>query len=194
MTPEQIQTVLEKIDQINNEDPNKEIWDGKEYPKELIYSKRMTEWLHKLEDSPSAEAQIAVHAQHIARWSIPRKDFPMDKPGYYNWRQTLGRFHADKTAEILAQLNADEDFIERVKSILRKEKIKANPDTQLMEDCACLVFIENYFLDFAKGYDEEKLIKIVQKTWKKMSEKAHQAALALDLPPEALAIIGKALA
>ena len=33
--------IISKIDAINAQDPNKESWDQKEYPKELIYSKYM---------------------------------------------------------------------------------------------------------------------------------------------------------
>ena len=55
------------------------------------------------------------------------------------------------------------------------------------------MFLEFYFSKFSEKYSEEKLIDIVQKTWKKMSEKGHKAALELKLPESALALITKAL-
>ena len=46
---------------------------------------------------------------------------------------------------------------------------------------------------FSIARDEEKLIPIVQKTWKKMTSKAHEVALQLDYAPEDLAVIQAAL-
>lgn len=180
---------LAAIDQLHSADPSQT--DGK--ANELIYAERMTVWLEKLIPNPSGELQIAVRSQHLCRWEILRKDYPMGKAGYYKWRIRLGKLHADKAAECMLQHGYSEDFITKTKSIIRKQDYKNVPDAQTMEDCACLVFIEFEFLGFAAKHTEEKVIDIVQKTWGKMSEKAHQAALALDLPKDALALIVKAL-
>ncbi|WP_141765682.1 DUF4202 domain-containing protein, partial [Hymenobacter coccineus] len=32
------------------------------------------------------------------RWAIPRHDFPMDRPGYHQWRNTLKKYHAELAA------------------------------------------------------------------------------------------------
>ena len=63
-----------------------------------------------------------------------------------------------------------------------------------MEDVACLVFLKYYFADFITSHEEDKIIRVLRKTWRKMSEKAHQAALALELSPECGALVEKALA
>ena len=42
-------------------------------------------------------------------------------------------------------------------------------------------------------YEEEKLLDILRKTWKKMSENGHEAALKLNYKPEMLAVVKKAL-
>jgi hypothetical protein len=118
----------------------------------------------------------------------------MDRPGYHRWRTTLARFHAEKAGEILRQVGYDEETITRVQSLLRKEGLKTNPDTQTLEDVSCLVFLEAYFSDFAKQHEEEKLITILRKTWKKMSPRGQQAALQLDLSPTDRALLEKALA
>ena len=184
-----LEECLQKIDALHSNDPKKV--DGK--AAELVYAERMTGWLNKLVDSPSEELQIAVRSQHLCRWEIPRSDYPMDRPGYFKWRTNLGKLHAEKAAECMAESGYNEETINRTKSIIRKQNLKNDSDAQTMEDCACLVFIENDFLPFASKYDEAKVIDIVQKTWAKMSEKGHQAALALDLPEEALEVIKKAL-
>jgi hypothetical protein len=185
------------IDAANGNDPNKEIFEGKEYPKELLYSERMTAWLHKFEPNASEALQLAARAQHICRWKIPRSDYPMNRKGYNDWRTTLAKFHGDTTAEIMKQAGYDDEMCEKVKALLLKDRIKLDdPDGQTLEDVICLVFLEFYFVPFAPHYTEPKLISIVQKTWKKMSDRGHETALTLAplWPAELLASVQKALA
>ena len=188
-----LENTLKAIDAMHSQDPEKEEVNGESIAAELLYAQRMTAWLNKLESSPVEEVQIAVRSQHLCRWEIPRSDYPMDRPGYLKWRTDLGKLHAEKAAEAMTANGYDEEIVERTKKIIRKQNLKSSPEAQLMEDCACLVFIETGFLEFAAKYPEEKIIDIVQKTWNKMSDKAHDAALKLSLPEEALTIIQKAL-
>lgn len=191
---ERLAKVLALIDQANSRDPRSEVCDDRAYPKELLYSRRMTAWLERLVESPTEAQRIAARAQHICRWSVPRDTYPRTRAGYRAWRSGLYKFHADKAAELMAQAEYDLQTIERVKKMIGKEGLNIDPDVQLIEDIACLVFIESYFLEFAKDYDEAKLVSIARKTWKKMSPQAQRAALALDLPDAAKKIIQKALA
>lgn len=159
-----------------------------------IYGQRMSRRLHQLCTAPSAALQIAARAQHIERWHLARSRYPMDRAGYHRWRTELGKHHASRTAELMAQRAVDAELIEQVSGLLRKENLKRNPDTQALEDVACLVFLEYYLADFARKHNEEKLIAIIQKTWRKMSEAGHAQALQLPLPDELAALIHKALA
>jgi hypothetical protein len=118
----------------------------------------------------------------------------LPKPGYHRWRSACQRMHADKLAEILRDVGYDDATISRVQSLVRKERLKLDPDSQLLEDVICLVFLENYFADFSRQHDEAKLIDIVRKTWKKMSPRGHAAALQLPLSDETKSIVEKALA
>ena len=188
-----LQKTLDAIDALHSLDPKKEIVDGVEKAAELIYAENMSNWLGKLYPDACEDIQIAVRSQHLCRWEIARSEYPMDRPGYLKWRIELGKLHARKAVEVMSDHGYSEQQCNNVHSIIRKQKLKDNPQAQMMEDCACLVFIETAFLAFAAKHPEEKIIDIVQKTWAKMSEKAHQAALSLDLPEDALAIIGKAL-
>jgi hypothetical protein len=137
--------------------------------------------------------KLAARAQHIRRWEVPRDSYPEGRAGYLKWRTDLYKRHADIAAGIMRDAGYDDETIERVRTLLRKRGLKTDPDVQLMEDVICLVFLEHYFHDFAPKHDEEKLIPIVQKTWNKMTEKAHEAALQLDYAPKDLAVIQKAL-
>jgi len=140
-----LQKTIELVDQANSQDPNLESYNGKEYPKEFLYSLRMTEWLDKLDPDTSEELKVSARAQHIQRWLIPRNKYPINREGYRKWRKELMDLHADKTADIMKKTGYSDESISRVKSLIRKEKFKTDPESQMLEDVVCLVFLENYF-------------------------------------------------
>ncbi|RCU50811.1 DUF4202 domain-containing protein [Corallincola holothuriorum] len=184
---------LEAIDQVNSQDPNMEFCHEVEVPKELLYGQRMSERLAQFAPGASEHLQIAARAQHIKRWAIPRSDYPMDRQGYHQWRTDLGKMHADLAAELMREQGYSEDDAVRTQQLLRKEKIKRDAECQTLEDVICLVFLEYYFADFAAKHTEEKMLGIIRKTWAKMSEAGHAAALELDLPEAMLALVKRAL-
>jgi hypothetical protein len=188
---------IKKFDAANAQDPNQEKFEGKTYPKELIYAQRMTAMLEKFAPDASEAVQLAVRCQHICRWQKPRSDYPMDGVGYKQWRTNLYKFHGDIAGALMREASYDDDMIAQVQALLRKEKLKVNPETQLLEDVVDLVFLLHYLADFVvkySHYDEEKLLGILRKTWRKMSDKGHEDALKLNYAPEILAVIQKALA
>jgi len=186
-------TATAQIDAANAADPNRELFEGHEEPKELLYSRRMNDWLVRLAPNASEALRLAARGQHICRWTIPRSSYPMDRAGYLRWRSECKRMHAQKLGEILREVGYEEPTITRVQSLVRKEHLKADPEAQLLEDVICLVFLENYFADFSRQHDEAKLIDIVRKTWKKMSPRGHEAALQLSLSPDCRKLVEKAL-
>ena len=192
--PTRFETAIARFDAANADDPNTETLDCVAHPKELLYAQRMTAWLERLAPDASEALRLAARAQHIRRWVIPRRDYPMTRSGYLKWRTTLYRFHADTAGDILRDVGYDDDAIAAVQSLLRKERLKRNPDMQCLEDVICLVFLESYFVDFAWQYDEPKVLDILRKTWKKMSPQGQAAARDLALPPAARGLLEKALA
>lgn len=187
------ESAIQKIDHANSLDPNKEFFEGKEHPKELLYSIRMSSWMEKLRPQASEVLKLAARAQHLRRWEIPRSSYPMDRTGYLKWRTFLYSYHAEKTAEILREAGYEEETVRGVSSLLLKQNIKTNPDMQLLEDVICLVFLENYFADFSRQHDEEKMMVIIQKTWKKMSDEGRAAALQIPMSSAAAVLVQKAL-
>ena len=188
------QQVIALIDQANSVDPNMD--EGQ--PKELLYSQRMSAMLQRFSPDADEVAQLAVRAQHIRRWVVPRDSYPATREGYLMWRKSLYKFHADEAGRLMHQAGYDEVMIERVKSAVSKRRIKANADTQLLEDVSALVFIEHYLLAFSQtkaDYDEAKWIDIIAKTWKKMSVAAQAFALSgkLALPAALIPLIVKAV-
>jgi len=188
------ETAIGFFDKANTNDPNIVVANGKSFPKELLYAIRMTEKLNQFEPNASESVQLAVRCQHICRWEIPRDSYEMNRKGYLTWRRDLAKFHAQKAASILRDVGYKKEMVDNVTFLLQKKQLKRNDDTQLLEDVICLVFLEYYFEKFATKYAEEKLIDIVQKTWVKMSDKGHEAALQLNLSKKSLALITKALA
>jgi len=185
---------IRKIDQENSNDPNFEDENGSQIPKELLYAKRMTDRLASFLPDASEALQIAVRSQHICRWTLPRSSFPMNRKGYNEWRGKLRDFHAEKTSEILNEVGYEDDVTARVTSMIRKENMGGDAETQALEDVVCLVFLEHYFDDFLEKHDEEKIIRIVRKTWKKMSESGREAALKLSLSEKSLRLVQKSVA
>ena len=173
------EAAIENFDAVNSEDPRMETFENVEVPKELLYSKRMTAWLNKLFPNASEALQLSARCQHIRRWAIPRSQYPEGRAGYLQWRQDLKKFHAETAGTILKESGYDEPIIGRVQILLRKENLKHNPEVQALEDVICLVFLEYYLDGFSKKHNEERLAKILQRTWKKMSAKGRQAALEL---------------
>ncbi|UOG74950.1 DUF4202 domain-containing protein [Hymenobacter tibetensis] len=189
------QAALEKFDAANAEDPNQEAdATGQTWPKELLYGHRMSACLTRVAPEAPETVHLAARCQHIRRWSIPRQSFPMDRVGYHQWRNTLKKYHAEVAGQLLAEVSYDPPTIARVQALLQKQQLTRDPDMQLLEDVICLVFLEHYFLDFARQHPEEKVIDIVQKTWGKMTPRGHELALQLPLTPDAQALIAKALA
>ncbi|MCI2283297.1 DUF4202 domain-containing protein [Colwellia sp. MSW7] len=196
--------VLTAIDDINRQDLNMTIINNTEYPKELLYGQRMTACLAQYWPQANELLQIAVRAQHIKRWHLKRDEFAQGKAGYYQWRIALGKFHAELTAKIMLEHGYSQVQASQTASIICKENLKdksssqLNADSQTLEDVACLVFLEHYFEAFADNYlkqdNEAKIIRIVQLTWKKMSDSAHDIALQLTLPDQLTDIVKKALA
>ncbi len=182
------------FDAANSEDPTRETdAHGQPIAKELLYAQRMTACLAQVAPDAPEAVQFAARAQHIRRWSIPRANFPMTRPGYHQWRNTLKQYHAELAGQLLTQAGYEPELIARVQQLLQKQRLKDDPEVQLLEDVICLVFLEYYFLPFAAQHPKEKVIEIVQKTWPKMTERGHALALQLPLPAEALALISKAL-
>ena len=200
MSSEQPHSCAQKAkDEANEADPNQEQVDGESLPKEYAYSLHMTRWLFELESQPSPRMQVACRAQHIERWTMPRSEYAEGRKAYYQWRQACGRMHGRRAAEIMAECGFPADECERVETILTKRELRQDDDTQLLEDVACMVFLERYFADFYEkrvDYDREKWLRIVRRTWGKMSHRGHEAALKLaeGMPAHLLDLLQEALA
>ena len=184
---------ISEFDRLNAQDPKKREVNGEQIPYEVFFANCMTKWVSKLDPDASEVVRLAARCQHLCRWEIPRKRYPEGRVGYLTWRKDLKRFHADKSAEVLIEVGYDDSMVERVRAINLKQGLGKDPEVQVIEDALCLVFLEEQFDDLIANTEEAKMISIIQKTWKKMSEQAQQEALRLNLSEEGARMIKLAL-
>ncbi len=194
MSATPLQQAFAKFDAYNATDPNTEESEGKTCAKEVLYAERMTKKLNDYAPNASEYMQLAVRCQHIGRWEIARNSYPMDRPGYLMWRSQLKIHHTKIAGPILVDCGYDEETISKVKALLLKKNLSQNPDTQLIEDVICLVFVEFYLEDFIKKHSEEKMIDILKKTLKKISPRGIEEALKISMTDEVKDLILKAAA
>lgn len=192
MSATPLQQAFAKFDAYNATDPNQEEVEGKTYPKEVLYAKRMTKKLNDYAPNAPEYMQLAVRCQHIGRWEIARDSYPMDRAGYLMWRSQLKLHHTKIAEPILAECGYDEETINKVKALLLKKNLNQNSDTQLIEDVICLVFVEFYLDDFIQKHSEEKMIDILKKTLKKISPQGIEEALKISMTDQVKDLILKA--
>jgi hypothetical protein len=191
--PARFAAALCRFDEENSHDPNSEMVAGVAHPRELIYAQWLTDWLLKLSPHASEELRLAARCQHLCRWKIPRDSYPMTRPGYLKWRADLKRFHADHAAEILREVGYPDTVITRVQDLNLKRNFPTDPESCVLEDALCLVFLEHQLADLAAKTADDKVITALQKSWKKMTPAAHAEALKLSYAPREKALIDAAL-
>jgi hypothetical protein len=187
------EAAIRRFDAENSRDPNREISGGVSQPRELLYAQRLTGWVLRLCPDASEELRLAARCQHICRWEIPRNSYPMTRAGYLKWRADLKKFHAQKAGEILRESGYDETVIRRVQELNLKKNFPDDPETRVLEDALCLVFLQFQLADLAAKTAEDKTINALQKSWAKMSEAGCAEALKLDFGPREKNLLQRAL-
>ena len=188
------EAALRRFDEANARDPNALHVDGTAQARELVYARWLTDWVLKLDPAASEALRLAARCQHLCRWEIPRDSYPMTRPGYLRWRAELKKFHAQKAGEILAAVGYDAETIRRVQDLNLKRNFPHDPESRVLEDALCLVFLERQFDELAQKTEEAKVLNALQKSWEKMTPAAHALALRLEFSPRAKALLTRALA
>src|ERR1700761_835519 len=183
---------LKAIDDAHAQDPKKVTIDGEEIPYELHYARQMTHYLDLRAPNATDSLRLAIRAQHLRRWEVPRDTYPMTKAGYYSWRTYLKKRQAEIVEKICLDAQMEEEDARRVAALVRKEDLKSNEETQVLEDVACLVFLDDQFEEFKTAHDEEKLVGILKKTWVKMTDKGHELALQIPMSDDSKYLVEKA--
>jgi hypothetical protein len=184
---------IRRFDEENGRDPHLVIADGAALPHELLYAQRLTEWVLRLQPNASEPLLLAARSQHICRWLVPRNSYDMTRAGYLRWRNDLKQMHAKKSAEILREVGYDETTIARVVDLNLKKGLGRDQECQVLEDALCLVTLQYQLAELMEKTDPDKMVVILQKTWKKMSEAARTEALALPFTEAEKSLVQKAL-
>ncbi|KAL2417271.1 hypothetical protein ABEF95_013821 [Exophiala dermatitidis] len=198
--PPNLEKALELIDAAHKEDPNTiQLDNGASVPYELHYAQKMTKYLDLHTPDAGPLLKTAARAQHFRRWEVPRDTYPRTKAGYFAWRTFLKKRQAEQVRQLCLGCNYSEEEADKVAALIAKEDLKkgegkGDPDAQVIEDVACLVFLDDQFDEFEKAHDEDKIVSILQKTWVKMGKRGQELALAMDLSDRAKELVGKALA
>jgi hypothetical protein len=182
------------IDAANADDPHTIVVNGVERPKELAHAELMTAWVRRLDPAADEAQLLAARAHHLRRWALARTDYPEGRAGYLRWRTELRNRHADDVAAILDECGYDDAVVDRVRRIVRKERLRDDPQVQTHEDALCLVFLETQFGAVADQLGEDKTVDVVRKTLAKMSDAGREAAAALPLSPRERALLVRASA
>ena len=194
---ERFHRAVDAIDAANADDPNTIEVEGETRPKELLHAELMTEWVQRLRPDASEALLLAARAHHLRRWVVPRSEYPEGRAGYLRWRRHLHEFHAAEVRRILVEIGYDAETIARVEALVAKRDqpargVSDDPETRAMEDALCLVFISTQFRSLAERLDDEKMVEVVGKALRKMSQGGVAAALQLSLDGRDHALIERA--
>jgi hypothetical protein len=187
------QETIAAFDALNGQDPHMLEVDEQSIPKELHDALSMTAWIEALYPEASQAVHLAARCQHLCRWEVPRSSYPEGRVGYLKWRADLKKRHAEQSAKVLRERGYDSEMIDAVAAINLKKGLKSNPDVQQIEDALCLVFLEKQLEGYLGKWEDDKLIRILKKTWGKMSERGQEAALNLSMSAQARSLVEQAL-
>jgi len=179
---ERFGVAIRRMDEANGEDPRRELVDGAPQARELLFARRVYEWVWKLVDKPSEELLLAARGHTLRRWMIPRDRYPRTTPGYRQWRETLAVFHAEQSGGILHEVGYPEATIARVRALILRNNWRDGPEGRALEDADCLVFLETKLEGCLDQWEENKAVNILKKTLRKMTPagKMHAGSLRLS--------------
>ena len=191
--PGKLSKALRLIDEANQKDPTLIDVDGESLPAEYVYGSRMSSILHEYLKDPDPYLQIAARGQHIERWKTPRSEFDEGKKGYFQWRNQLKTFHAERVREIMEHVGYGEIACDRVSDLIRKKGLAHDLEVQKLEDVIVIVFLRYYAEDFLEKHPREKGLDIMAKTARKMSATGILQANVQPLPPQVKQLLEEAL-
>ena len=143
--------------------------DGVRRPKEQAHAEMATAWVHRLRPDAGEELLLAARAHHVRRWEIPRDAEPRGRPGYLRWKRRLQHHHADVVGRLLVDIGYSPDAVARVQAIVRKERLRSDPDATTLEDALSLVFLQTQLGELAAQLEDDHMVDVLAKTLRKMS-------------------------
>lgn len=184
-----LEATLAAIDDANAGDPNS--FRGE--PLARWQGRSASRWLAELVPDAGDALQLVVRAHHLRRWELARAAYPEGRQGYLRWRRDNKAHQAESLATLMREHGWSDHTIDRTGEILSRTKLRSDPETQALEDAACLVFLETQFDDMVDQTDHDHLVTIVIKTLKKMSPAAVTLAASIGLTDRTRAVLADAV-
>ncbi len=185
---------IESIDRANADDPNRISVRGAVHALAEVHGQLASEWVRRLEPAAGDAVVIAARAHHLRRWELARATYPEGRAGYLRWRRDQKARHARDVEQLLIDAGCAAAEIERVQALLRREGLGTDPETQLVEDAACLVFIETQLASTAARLDRDHMLEVIRKTARKMSPAAIALVGEIPLTADEQSLLADALA
>ncbi len=160
------------VDDANGLDPNTVTFDGMESPFAQLQGIRASIWLERLAPTPSDAVVLAVRAHHLRRWTVDRAAYPDGRAGYHRWKRDSERGSRGGACGGGRGERCRFGGARSAQELVARIGLGADPETQLIEDCACLVFLETQYESLIAKIGRDKVVDAVRKTIKKMSPAA----------------------
>jgi hypothetical protein len=184
---------VEMIDSANAEDPSQILVRGALLPLALAHGRLAVDWVSRLVADPDEPLLLAARAHHLRRWEVPRTDYPAGRPGYLRWRRDQKARHAREVGVILVDAGYGAEAVGRAQRLVRREGLGTDPEAQVVEDAACLVFIETQLVAVSERFERDHLLEVIRKTARKMSPAALALVSLIPLAPAGTALLSDAL-
>ncbi len=175
-----VNATIRQIDYVNSTDPNLDPMSL--LPLALHQGRLASTWLsrlHRPPDTPSLELELVVRAHHLRRWELARIEYPEGRTGYLQWRRDNKRHQAESLAAIMSEFGWSRQSIIRTTELLSRTQLRTDPETQHLEDAACLVFLETEFQTMVDRLEPDHMSRVIEKTLAKMSPLALEFATPL---------------
>ena len=178
------------IDSANADDPTAITVRGVPQPLAYVHGVLAAGWVQRLVAEPDDALLLAARAHHLRRWEVPRSTYPEGRAAYLRWRRDQKARHASDVAALLSGAGYDATTIERVQALIRREQVDG---AQVVEDAACLVFLETQLGDMVPRFDRGRLLEVIRKTAGKMSPAGLAAVVDVPLADAERALLADAL-
>ena len=181
------------IDAANSADPGVvDVRGAGPRPLAQVHGELAAEWVGVLAPDASVDVELvslAARAHHLRRWELPRSQYAAGRSGYLQWKRDQRKRHADDVGALLAEVGYGADEIAAVQAMV----LRQGEGGQLVEDAACLVFIETQLAAVATQLDHDHLLDVIRKTAKKMSPAALAAVGQMPLGEVEQSLLQEAL-
>ncbi|MGB8859662.1 MAG: DUF4202 domain-containing protein [Ilumatobacteraceae bacterium] len=178
------------IDAANADDPGMvDLRGAGPRPLAQVHGELAAEWVGVLAPDADELVLLAARAHHLRRWELPRSHYPTGRAGYLQWKRDQRRRHADDAGALLTTLGFTAEDVAQVQAMV----LRQGEGGQLVEDAACLVFIETQLAAVATQLDHDHLLDVIRKTAKKMSPAALVAVSRIPLGEAEQALLAAAL-